>query len=201
MQQRFRWDVRPAALSENMVSGANYRFTVLTAQLLRLEYCPDGVFEDRASQMAFYRDFTPCTFTHSVQDGILTLETSHLLLTYRADAPFAPDTLCIKLKHEPASTWHYGDPFETLGGTAETLDGVDGPCFVDNGVCSRNGFSVLDDSRTVVLEEDGWVGVRRNGTKDLYFFGYGFDYLKAVQDFYRLTGAPPLLPAYALGNW
>lgn len=30
---------------------------VLTPSLLRLEYYPDGVFEDRASQMAFYRDF------------------------------------------------------------------------------------------------------------------------------------------------
>ena len=201
MEHRFRWDVRPAALSQNLVSGTSYRFTVLTPQLLRLEYSPDGIFEDRASQMAFYRDFAPCTFTHSVQNGTATLETEALLLTYTENAPFALDTLSIRLKCEPASTWHFGEAFETLGGTAETLDQVDGPCYVEHGVCSRNGFSVLDDSRTVVLEEDGWIGVRRENTVDLYFFGYGFDYPGALRDFYRLTGAHPLLPAYALGNW
>ena len=36
---------------------------------------------------------------------------------------------------------------------------------------------------------------------DLYFFGYGRDYLGALKDFYHLTGQPPLLPRYALGNW
>jgi hypothetical protein len=43
--------------------------------------------------------------------------------------------------------------------------------------------------------------VRREGTKDFYFFGYKHDYIGAVQDFCRLTGIPPLLPAYAFGNW
>lgn len=36
---------------------------------------------------------------------------------------------------------------------------------------------------------------------DCCFWRYGFRYLDAVKDFYRLTGLPPILPAYALGNW
>ena len=35
----------------------------------------------------------------------------------------------------------------------------------------------------------------------MYFFGYGHDYTAAVQDYYRLTGTPGMLPAFALGNW
>ena len=198
---RFAWSVRPVALTENMVVGEKYRFTVLTPSLLRMEYSPAGVFEDRASQSVFYRDFPACAFQCRKENGKLVLETENLILQYAENAPFAEDTLSIKLKIEPASCWHYGEDFEDLGGTVKTLDQVHGACKLGRGVVSRNGFSVLDDSDTLVLENDGWVGVRKENTTDCYFFGYGFAYLQAVQDLYRLTGVPPMLPAYALGNW
>ena len=198
---RFRWEVRPKALAENMVQGDTWRFTVLTPCLIRMEYNAQGVFEDRASQMVFYRDFPRCDFTVAESEGKLQIKTDALLLTYTLGQLFNEDTLSIKLLNEPASCYHYGEDFEDLGGTAKTLDFTSFTCPVDRGVCSRNGFSMLDDSNTVVLENDGWVGVRNENTVDGYFFGYGFDYLGAVKDFYRLTGEPPLLPAYALGNW
>ena len=62
-ETRFCWPVRPMALPENMVSGEKYRFTVLTPCLLRMEYVPSGVFEDRASQSVLYRDFTRVDFS------------------------------------------------------------------------------------------------------------------------------------------
>jgi len=199
--QRFAWEVRPLAAKENMVQGKKYRFTILTPNLLRLEYSPEGIFEDRASQVAFYRDFPKCDFAVACEDGILTVSTEALTLRYQENAPFAEDTLSVKLLIEPASTWHYGEDFEDLGGTARTLDRVDGECPLGRGVCSRNGFSVLDDSDSLLLNEDGWIGVRAENTRDVYFFGFGFDYLGSVKALYRLTGVPPLLPAYALGNW
>lgn len=198
---RFAWPVRPVALAENMVMGEKYRFTVLTSGLIRMEYAPEGGFEDRASQSVFYRDFPACSFQSNIQNGELTLETENLILKYRENAPFGEDTLSVKLKIEPASLWRYGEDFEDLGGTVKTLDQVNGACKLGRGVVSRNGFSVLDDSRTLVLEEDGWVGLRSENTTDCYFFGYGYAYLNAVQDLYKLTGVPPMLPAYALGNW
>ena len=66
---------------------------------------------------------------------------------------------------------------------------------------SRDGFSVLDDSHSLLLREDGWVEPRTEEEVDIYFFGYGHQYEKCLQDFYRLTGNTPLLPRYALGNW
>ena len=54
--KRFSWPVHPVAQAENCVSGKCYRFTVLTDRLIRMEYDPAGVFEDRASQAVFYRD-------------------------------------------------------------------------------------------------------------------------------------------------
>lgn len=54
--KRFSWPVHPVAQAENCVSGKCYRFTVLTDRLIRMEYDPAGIFEDRASQAVFYRD-------------------------------------------------------------------------------------------------------------------------------------------------
>lgn len=200
-KDRFKWPVRPAADPANIVCGNTYRFTVLTPQMIRLEYDRMGKFEDRASQAVFYRDFPVCKTEVQSEEGWLTVETEKLVLHYQEEQPFTAETLWIKLKEEPASSWHYGEDFEDLGGTTKTLDMVDGARPLERGLCSRNGFSVLEDSNTLVLGEDGWVELREKDTVDCYFFGYGFDYVTAVSDFYRLTGAPTMLPAYAFGNW
>ena len=57
MQNIYRVETRPIALSENVVKGEKYRITMLTEGLIRMEYSEHGVFEDRATQMAFFRDF------------------------------------------------------------------------------------------------------------------------------------------------
>ncbi len=199
--QRFKWKVTPKAIKENTVQGESYRFTVLTDRLIRLEYDKSGLFEDRASQSVFHRDFEKVEFTKREEDGILTIETEKLILTYKINGEFERDNLKIALKTPPCSFWNYGDEFETLGGTVSTLDRINGRVPVEAGVCSRNGFSVLDDTERMILDENGWPDVRREGTLDLYFFGYGHDYYAAVADLCVLTGRPPLLPAYALGNW
>ena len=180
--KRFVWDTKPLALPQNVVTGEKYRFSVLTPSLIRMEYSENGVFEDRASQSIFYRDFPENKFWAELKDGWLKIETENLVVTYKENAEFAEDTLSFKLKIEPASTWKFGEDFEDLGGTASTLDSVNGRVPLGRGVCSRNGFSVMDDSNTMLLNDIGWVEVRRAGTKDLYFWGYGLKYLDAVKD-------------------
>jgi len=200
-KNRFHWETKPVALNDNCVYSTKSRFTILTSQLIRLEYSESNIFEDRASQSVFYRDFPRVEYLTNRCDGWLVIETKDLILKYQEGTEFSSETLQIKLKNEPASTWCFGDDFEDLGGTCQTLDCVDGAIPLERGVCSRNGFSILDDSNTLLLGVDDWVEVRLTNTKDMYFFGYGYDYIKAVQDLYRLTGIPPMLPAYALGNW
>ena len=201
INNRFGWPVRPVAAPENCISGKNYRFTVLTDRLIRMEYDPMGIFEDRASQSIFYRDMPASVYSVLRRDGVLTIRTGVLLLTYQEGKDFSADSLSIQLLSEPASQWRFGESFETLGGTCKTLDEADGARPIEDGLCSRWGYSVLDDSQTLLLDETGWVAVRRDHTKDVYFFGYGYDYRGCIRDFYRITGAPPMLPAYALGNW
>ena len=60
---------------------------------------------------------------------------------------------------------------------------------------------MVDDSHTVLLRDDGWFAPRSKGNRDLYVFAYGRDYRNALRALYQLTGAPALLPRYALGNW
>lgn len=78
---------------------------------------------------------------------------------------------------------------------------VDGETELEHGVVSEFGYSLLDDSKSQILLEDGWIEPRKKGIQDLYFWGYGHDYKEALHDFYYLCGKSPMLPRYALGNW
>jgi alpha-glucosidase (family GH31 glycosyl hydrolase) len=192
----------PQCAPQMQVRGKTYRISVLTAGLLRLEYAPDGLFEDRATQMVYNRDFAPVEFTVKESDTGLELTTARLHLTYNKQE-FSKNGLKVVVTGGWgwSSTWMYGEPVNDLGGTARTLDGVDGAIPLDHGVLSRDGYSVLDDSGTMALTPDGWVEPRAAGKRDLYFFGYGCDYAACIRDFYHLCGSQPLLPRFALGNW
>lgn len=71
------------------------------------------------------------------------------------------------------------------------------------GVINKSGFSLLDDSRSMLFTDDNWVDSRRPGPDrhDLYIFAYGRDYPAAVRAFYAISGNQPLVPRWALGNW
>ena len=87
----------------SIVEGSNYRFTVLTPALIRMEYSPDGSFEDRASTFAVHRDFAPVEFKLQETDDRLDIHTSQLWLQY-TKAKFAPGTLTatmLKMPREP----------------------------------------------------------------------------------------------------
>lgn len=200
--KRFVWPTAGKADVHATFAGKNYRISLLTDRLIRLEYDPDGKFEDRPSQHIFYRDLPVPRYLERVDENdLLRVETDYLILTYKQGAPFSADSLSVRLKNAPGSVWHYGEVPEQLGGTASTLDGADGAIPLTGGVCSRGGIALFDDSDSLLLGENGWVEPRREGTTDLYVFCYGHDYEAAVRDLYRVTGAPPLLPDYALGNW
>ena len=83
--------------------------------------------------------------------------------------------------------WYFNDPIETLKGTIETLDMLDGATALDEGIVSINGFTILDDSKSHFLDENDEILVKNFVSTDLYIFAYGHDYLKAIKDFYLLT--------------
>ncbi len=190
------------AAANQTVVGETYRFTVLTSRMIRMEYSASGVFEDRPSQLALNRNFDFPEFRIIDDSDQLQIITEHVHLNYNK-RPFSPQGLSIQVKGNLSayhSLWRYSEAGENLGGTARTLDAVDGAIELEPGLMSRNGYSTLDDSASLLLE-DGWFAPRAPDGTDVYFFGYGRSYRECLQDFYRLTGNTPLLPRFTLGNW
>ena len=72
-KHRFKWETKGKAIAENIVKGDKYRFTVLTPRLIRMEYDVEGIFEDRATQSFFYRDFKPVNYTVKREKDILKM--------------------------------------------------------------------------------------------------------------------------------
>ncbi len=210
------YPVTPVAKNESIVRGDKYRFTILTSRLVRIEYSEDGKFEDRATQIVINRDFEPVKFTVTEEKNILKVTTEDIQIIYFKGKPFTKHSLSIRYigKNQGAngmvssSEWRFGTESKTnLFGTARTLDDIDGEIPLEEGIMSMGELTVLDDSKSVAINEDGWLEPRKEDCIDQYLFCYGlsgenhFDYKKCLSDFYKLTGKTPLLPRYALGNW
>ncbi|NJP40288.1 alpha-xylosidase [Oscillospiraceae bacterium HV4-5-C5C] len=195
----------PQPRPEAVIRGQHYRLTVLTAELIRLEFSRSGSFDDRATQTVLNRRFPLPYFETKKEDGWFRLSTPSLRLSYRMEEPFTAQSLQITVTgHMPGQqgVWFYGQSVENLGGTARTLDQADGSIPLESGLMSRSGYTVLDDSHTMRLTPQGWVEPRsENAGPDLYFFGYGHNYTACLQAFYQLTGPQPLLPRWTFGNW
>lgn len=203
ISKTYRIKANPVANNGAIVQGDSYRFTVLTPQLIRLEYNESGRFEDRATQVVLNRDFPVPEFRVIEKTDSLEIITSKVHLVYDKKR-FSKNGLSIEVNGNISdwkSKWHFGETFVNLKGTARTLDEVDGATPLEDGILSHNGFSVLDDSKSLIIDEDGWVTPREKEIVDTYFFGYGRDYLQCLKDFFRLCGETPLIPRFALGNW
>ena len=195
----------PIADPAAVVSAGSVRFTVLTPRLLRLEHSPTGAFEDRPSQPFWFRKQPVPAFDVRRNDGAIEIETEHLLLRNTQHAHgFTPISLSVTLKASGV-TWCYGDRSWAAGnlqGTTRTLDEVDGWAHLEPGLMARNGYAVVDDSRSLVFDEQGWLAGRAvPDNLDLYFFGYGHDYVGCLQEFQQVAGPTPMVPRYILGNW
>jgi Glycosyl hydrolases family 31/Domain of unknown function (DUF5110) len=196
-------DAQPQADPAAIVNGPNVRFTVLTSRLIRMEYSTVGIFEDHASQVFWYRRQPVPSFKVTQAGDQIDIETEHLHLRYQA-TPQGYDhrSLTIELRGS-GTVWHFGDrDHANLRGTARTLDGVDGRTELSQGLLSRAGWSLVDDSAGLVFDAGGWLAPRAEPDNlDLYFFGYGQAYLDCLRDFCCIGGPVPLIPRWALGNW
>jgi alpha-glucosidase (family GH31 glycosyl hydrolase) len=151
----------PVADPKAMITLGNARFTVLTPQLIRMEWSADGKFEDHASFVFINRKLPvpeckrKIEFNGKVQT--LTIETASLKLSYTnldipdADNHFKPDNLSITLTVDGKQVvWHPGDSDpENLQGTTRTLDTARGSKTqepIEPGLVSRSGWALVDDS-------------------------------------------------------
>lgn len=187
---RFSFPCAPVAKNGVFKTSA-LRITVLTPCLLRLEV---GAFTDLPTQTVWNRDLPYVACTHAQSGQLFTVQTEEV--TFCIDIR-AKKMRSIVLKNgEIITDFQKGN----LLGTARTLDNINGGLKLEQGIMSRSGVAVLDDSESLLLSQDGAI-LPREKCSDLYYFAYGHDYLRCLRDFYKLTGPVPLIPKFALGNW
>ena len=197
----------PLAYKENMVYWSDYRVTVLTDRLFRIEKSPTLKFRDEATQAIWYRNTEPQQFE---MDG----DQTHAVIT-------TPVCRLVLYKDRAQCYVEIGDLRRSLNnhgnllGTCRTLDNCNGDTHsrpwvkgdvpyqiqLGKGVCSKTGLAILDDSDSLTLDSNGEVKNEKANGSDEYVFVYGNDFRGAVRALYMLTGRTPLLPRFALGNW
>ena len=212
----------PVADPRAVVTTAHARFTILTPQLIRMEWAADGKFEDHASLVFLNRRLPVPEFTHefAADGGRTVIQTSVLKLVYtpgKSDGRFAPENLSITFNlNGNEIIWKPGmADTGNLFGTTRTLDRVQGSDVqLEPGLISRDGWTIVDDSTRQLFDSDDfsfpagerspwpWVTARPAGERqDWYFFGYGHDYKRALYDYTRVAGKIPLPPRFAFGAW
>lgn len=200
------------------------RFTVVADGLIRMEYAPDGKFNNSPSFIGYNRSYPKSEAKVTDSGNTVTIETSKLILKYnKSKGAFTPENLSIVSAEgiKPFS-WNPGSKqLRNLEGTTRTLDWWNGPELqwtdkdgnwrtrkgkLENGILARDGWTLIDDSRGFFLDDDPtipWVKKRaiKKGAQDFYFLGYGSDYKGALKDFTTLSGKIPMPPRYAFGFW
>ena len=220
-------DQNPIANPDAIVISGDMRFTVLTPEMIRIEWRSgaDKEFEDHATFAIINRRLSVPEYTTKEENGFLYIETAKLKLQYRIGSfpgtfdPASSRNLKITFPMDGRTvTWYpWKKDALNLKGTCRTLDSSNGDnkrSELENGLVSRSGWAVIDDtetrsdgSKSLLLEENAetgfdWFAERADKAgMDWYFMGYGHDYKKALYDFTRIAGKIPMPPLYAFGYW
>lgn len=209
--KQFEMDINKSKSDEKITfKGKNYRITVLSERLVRLEYNPSGNFVDLPSQFAINRSFNFPNYKVKQDPKFLEITTDYFRLSYVKEAPFIGSkidpmkNLKITLfvgNGENDRDWYYTHPeVRNMNGNMMSVD-IDTPDKLKKGLYSLEGFASIDDSNSLLFNEDGTLVEREKGSIDIYVFLYKNDFKLALKDYFKLTGNPELIPRYALGNW
>ena len=228
INDKFRPNPEDALSSTKAVfKGKKYRITVLSEILLRLEYDESGQFEDRPTELARFRNFELPKFEKQENQSVLILTTEYFRLQYFKEKPFigsmfAQDSNLKVTLQGTDKVWYYGhDEARNFGAYVNDLDTRE-PYLTQaekileeknkmkkvlktaesfKGLYSTDGFATIDDSKSLIIDEKGYLIKDDKPRVDIYLFMYKRDFGKCLRDYFILTGYPPLLPRYALGIW
>jgi alpha-glucosidase (family GH31 glycosyl hydrolase) len=182
------------------------RISFLNPIVVRLEYSPTGVFVDSPTLFAQKRDDFLKVTTNDVGNRKLFRTKNMDVLYTPDDRPFSSQNLQIRIVDKYVHTvWVPGvKNLKNLGGAIESLDrydGLKGPVPVDDGLLSRDGWGLVDDSGKPILK-DGWVQASNAiDNTDLYFFSFGSDYPSALKALADVSGNIPIPRKYTFGSW
>ena len=131
-------------------------------------------------------------------------------MTYLKGKPFLGTTIepmkylkisLLAKEKDRRKEWYLGHPeARNMLGNSVSVD-VNIPVNLQKGLYSLDGFVSIDDSLSKVIMEDGTLANPLPNHMDIYVFMYDRDFKQALFDYFKMTGAPAMIPRYALGNW
>lgn len=190
-----------------IIKGVNYRITILSERLIRFEYSTNGEFYDGATELVHNRKFPVPKIKIDQDQRYLVITTKYFILQYDKEKPFkgpsfAPDSnLKVKLVNTD-KIWYYDHPeARNFKGSAFSIEDFGESTKLSNGLYSTDGFAMIDDSNTLLINEEGFLEANKTKRMDFYLFMYRRDFGLCLKDYFTLTGRPPLIPRYALGIW
>ncbi|MFA5407410.1 MAG: TIM-barrel domain-containing protein [Bacilli bacterium] len=197
------------AADKAIIKGKFYRITILTERLVRFEYNKNGTFEDRPTQLVLNRRFDVPTISIKEDNNYLEATTRYFRIEYTKEKSYIGNRLIpggnlrvTLLNTESEKVWYFNHPeVRNYGSTNVSFDEMKDKFKLAKGLYSSDGFVSLDDSGSLVIESDGTIIPRTGENVDMYLFAYRKDFGLCLKDYFELTGKPPLLPRYALGNW
>src|SRR5215207_3811643 len=194
----------PSIATAAPVVDGTARFEVITPSLVRVEIADDGRFEDGRTLTTGGRLRTrEPRFTTSVEGADRIIRTSWMTLRWRrGSTSVGAETLSVTVKEQTLRPQPGPNP-APLGGWRRSLDLISGPVPLHEGMLSRAGWYLLDDTATALLIPQGYGqrAARQGAHQGLYLFAYGRDYARGLRDLRTLTGPAPLLPRKAFGVW
>lgn len=196
-----------SAKADNPVVIGNSRFTFITDRLVRLEYALDGKFLDDSTLFAVNR-IPECTDVkvEKKEGNRYTLTTPAMRVEYYNDGfPFGQTNLFVYFRNgadKEEKRWYIAsEQSRNLAGALTTLDAVNGSVERQEGLLSRDGWYVINDSGKEIIK-NGWVMPRdRSHVQDLYLFVYGTDYKAALKSLRTISGPAPMTRKYVHGSW
>ncbi len=193
-----------------IVQGANYRISIISERVIRLEYSQAGQFVDRPTQLIRKRNIGLADFSVRQDANIVEVTTKYLALNYIKGQPFVGNKVdpmknlkitLLSRDRDRNKDWYYGHPeARNMLGNLVGVD-VNIPKNLQKGLYSLDGFATIDDSLSKIIMEDGTLAEPPKDHIDLYVFMYDRDFKQALFDYFKMTGPPALPPRYALGNW
>lgn len=191
--------------ANNPIVAGKARFTVISPELIRMEYATNGVFVNEPTLFAYDRESRCADFTLTHVGEKVIISTSRMELSYVNDGlPFSQMNIRIKVHRNGTKDYDwriYSENEQNLGGTLSTLDAIDHEVPVGEGLLSRDGWYVIDDSGKEILK-NGWLAERpKEHLRDMYFFAYGSDYKAALKALTAIGGKVPMTRKYVHGSW
>lgn len=196
--------------SRAIVQGNNFRISIISERVVRLEFSPMGKFLDRPTQLIKKRNIGLPDFSVRQDASVAEITTKYFSLTYMKGQPFVGTKVdpmrnlkitLLSRDRDRNKDWYVGHPeARNMLGNMVGVD-VNIPRSLQKGLYSLDGFASIDDSFSKIIAEDGTLEEPIENHTDIYVFMYDMDFKQALFDYFKMTGAPALVPRYALGNW